>query len=108
MRLRQTFPVARKMYYLKLNATGSGLLSNLPCVRPASKTSLTPRQARSAARWWGLTRGFRHRRGGGSRRFKRKQTVDASRMDLWLMSSSDKMGGGGDTASKDRTGIGEE
>ena len=78
-------------------------------VRPAGfKTSLPPRQARSAALWWGLTRGFRHRRGGGSRRFKRKQTVDASRIDLWLMSSSDKMGGGGDTASKDRTGIGEE
>ena len=29
-------------------------------------------------------------------------------MDLWLMSSSDRMGGGGDTASKDRTGMGEE
>ena len=37
-----------------------------------------------------------------------KTTVDASRMDLWLMSSSDRMGGGGDTASKDRTGMGEE
>jgi len=96
------------MYYLKLNATGSGRRSNLPCVRPASNTSLPPRQARRAALWWGLTRGFRHRRGGGSRRLSRTHTIDASRIDLWLMSSSDKMGGGGDTASKDRTGIGEE
>ena len=42
----------------------------------------------------------------------RNTTVDASRIDLWLMSSSDRMGGGGDTASKDltlnRDGIGEK